>query len=136
MTLNSTIAEAGAFRRRRYGFTLVEALVAMLFMAVVIPVALSGVRVAAQAGETAQRKVVAARIATREINMLRIENQLMGGQRGVVTEDGIPYTWSQQTEFWNGDSLSRMFLCTITVSYNVAGHNCNVQMSTLVPPVQ
>jgi type II secretory pathway pseudopilin PulG len=134
MTLNSTIAEPGAFKRRRRGFTLVEALVAMLFMAVVIPVALSGIRVAAQAGETAQRKVVAARIATRVINMLRIQNELQGGQRGMVTEDGVEYDWSQESEFWSADPLSRMYLSTVTVRYRVAGHQCSVQMSTLVPP--
>jgi type II secretory pathway pseudopilin PulG len=134
MTLTSTIAKPGASKRRRRGFTLVEALVAMLFMAVVIPVALSGVRVAGQAGESAQRKLVAARIATKVINMLRIENQLTGAQRGLVTEDGVDYAWTEQTEYWSEDRASLMSLATITVSYRVAGHLCNVQMSTLVPP--
>ncbi len=134
MTLTSIIANPGASKRRRRGFTLVEALVAMLFMAIVIPVALAGVRVAGQAGESAQRKLIAARIATRVINKLRIENQLTGSQRGVVTENGVDYTWTEASEFWSGDRTSLMYLATVTVSYKVAGHLCNVQLSTLAPP--
>ena len=116
-------------------FTLVEVLVATLFMVVVIPVALSAMRVASMAGEAGQRKLVAARLATKIINDLRVENLLQnGGQRGVVYEDGVSYSWSQSSEFWTTDPLSRMYLATITVAYNVAGRHCNVQLSTLVPP--
>jgi competence protein ComGC len=119
---------------RRSGFTLVEVLVATLFMVIVIPVALGAMRVAAMAGETAQRKLVAARIATREINELRVENLLLnGGSRGVIYEDGVGYTWSEKTEFWSGDNYSRMYQATVTVNYSVAGRRCEVQMSTLIP---
>jgi hypothetical protein len=112
----------------------VEALVAMLFMAVVIPVAMSGVRVAGQAGESGKRKLVAARIATRVINKLRIENQLTGSQRGTVTEDGVDYAWNSRAELWSEDRVSMMYQATVTVTYKVAGHQCNVEMSTLAPP--
>jgi hypothetical protein len=109
-------------------------LVASLFMVIVIPVALGAMRVAAMAGETAQRKLVAARICTREISELRVENLLLnGGNRGVVTEDGVSYTWSQKTEFWSGDNYTRMYQATVLVEYFVAGRHCEVQMSTLVP---
>ena len=135
MRLSSTIPSQCATERRRAAFTLIEVLVATLFMVIVIPVALGGMRVASLAGESAQRKLVAARIATKVINELRIENQLMGAQRGLVTQDNISYTWSQQTGFWTGDPNSQLFIATITVEYTVAGRRCNIQMSTLVPPV-
>jgi type II secretory pathway pseudopilin PulG len=123
-----------AIKSGRAAFTLIEVLVASLFMVVVIPVALSALRVAAMAGESGQRKLVAARIATKVINELRVENQLLsGGQRGVVQENGVAYTWSQRTEFWNADPLSRMYQASITVEYLVAGHRCEVQLSTLAP---
>jgi type II secretory pathway pseudopilin PulG len=122
----------------RRAFTLVEVLVATLFMVVVIPVALNGMRVASLAGESAQRKLVAARIANSKINLLRVENQLVnGGQRGLVTEDGVSYSWYQQTEFWPGDPMCGLYVSTITVEYNVAGRRCNVQLSALAaPPTQ
>lgn len=117
-------------------FTLVEVLVATLFMVVVIPVALNGMRVAAMAGEAAQRKLVAARIANKEINDLRVENLLLnGGQRGIVYEDGVAYSWSETTEFWTVDPTSRLYASTVTVQYTVAGRPCSVQLSTLVPPL-
>ena len=122
-------------KRCRSGFTLVEVLVATLFMVVVIPVALNGMRVASLAGESAQRKLIAARIANTTINRLRVENLLLGGgQRGVVQEDGVSYSWSQQTEFWTADAMSRLYISTITVQYSVAGRRCSVQLSALVPP--
>jgi type II secretory pathway pseudopilin PulG len=124
-----------ATEHRRAAFTLIEVLVATLFMVIVIPVALGGMRVASLAGESAQRKLVAARIANRVINELRVENQLLiGGQRGVVLENGVSYNWSQQTEFWDGDRISGLYMSTITVAYSVAGRNCSVQLSVLVPP--
>jgi competence protein ComGC len=120
---------------RRRAFTLIEVLVATLFMVVVIPVALGAMRVASMAGEAGQRKLVAARIATKVINDLRVENLLQnGGQRGIVQEDGVAYTWSQASQFWTVDPLSQMYVSTITVEYKVAGRRCNVQLSTLVPP--
>jgi type II secretory pathway pseudopilin PulG len=124
-----------ATKTRRAAFTLVEVLVATLFMVVVIPVALGGMRVAAVAGESAQRKLVAARIANSKLNDLRVESLLLnGGQRGSVLENGVSYNWSQQTEFWNGDPTSRLYVSTITVAYNVAGRHCSVELSVLVPP--
>ena len=136
MRLNSAIPHQRATKPRRRAFTLVEVLVATLFMVVVIPVALNGMRVAALAGEAAQRKLVAARIANARINDLRVENLLLnGGQRGLVQEDGVAYNWFQTTEFWTADPASRLYVSTVTVQYNVAGRLCSVQLSTLVPPL-
>ena len=122
--------------RARGGFTLIEVLVATLFMVVVIPVALNAMRVASMAGEAAQRKLVAARIANGKLNELKVTNQLLnGGQRGVVWENGVAYTWTQKSEFWNSDSVSRMTLGTVMVEFSVAGRHCNVELSTLAPPL-
>src|SRR5436190_13357159 len=49
-------------------FTLAEVLAALAFMAIVIPVAVNGLRVANLAGQVGQRKAVAARIAERVLN--------------------------------------------------------------------
>jgi hypothetical protein len=66
-----------------------------------------------------------------------VENLLLsGGQRGSVQEDGVNYNWSVTTEIWTGDPFSQgqLYISTITVQYNVAGHSCSVQLSSLVPP--
>jgi type II secretory pathway pseudopilin PulG len=136
MPLSLTIAKPlRASNPARAAFTLIEVLVATLFMVIVIPVALSGVRVAASAGEASQRKLVAARVANKVINELRAENQLQNGsQHGVFREDSVDYTWSQQTAFWTGDPSSQMFMATVVVEYKVAGARCTFNLSTLIPP--
>ena len=134
MTFRLAIPDPRTFNRARGGFTLVEVLVAALFMVVVIPVALSGMRIATVAGEAGQRKLVAGRIGTKILNELRAENQLLTGQRGVVKENGVSYTWSTKTEFWSVDPLSQMYVATVTVDYNAADRACTVQLSTLVAP--
>ena len=109
---------------------------AILFMAIVIPVALGALRVAAMAGEAGQRKMVAARIASNKLNELKVENLLMGGaQRGVVQEGGVSYMWRESSELWTGDSISRMTLASVIVDYHVQDKSCSVKLSTLVPPV-
>jgi type II secretory pathway pseudopilin PulG len=133
MTFHLDIPDPRA-NRARGGFTLVEVLVAALFMVVVIPVALSGMRVASVAGEASARKLVAARIGTKIINDLRAENQLLTGQRGLVRENGVAYTWSLKTEFWSVDPLSQMYMATVSVDYSAADRLCTVKLSSLVAP--
>ena len=59
---------AATNKRRTSAFTLVEVLAALLFMAIVIPVAVDALHVASLAGEVAARKAVATRIADRVLN--------------------------------------------------------------------
>ena len=62
MKFGPTHCRAARDKRRHAGFTLVEVLAALLFMAIVIPVAVEGLRIASLAGQVAQRKSVAARV--------------------------------------------------------------------------
>ena len=50
------------------GFTLAEVMAALVFMAIVIPVALEGLSIASRAGEVAARKSDAALVAERVLN--------------------------------------------------------------------
>ena len=53
---------------RAAGFTLVEVLAALLFLAIVIPTAVEALHMATLSGEVAARKSVAARVADRILN--------------------------------------------------------------------
>jgi prepilin-type N-terminal cleavage/methylation domain-containing protein len=122
-------------KRTRSGFTLAEVLAALLLLAIVIPVALQGLRVASTAGEVGQRKMVAARIGNKVLNELKVMGQLQNtGQTGVVQDHGISYRWTVKNQSWSEDALSQMILATLTVSYSASGKNYNVQLSTLVAP--
>jgi hypothetical protein len=109
-----------------------EVLAAMLFMAIVIPVALQGVRIASRAGEVGQRKSVAARICERVINELLVTGQyLQSSQNGVIEEGGREYNWTMNVDASDFGSLRLM---TVQVGYVVQGQDYEVHLSTLVDP--
>jgi len=79
--INKTHGHAARFGLT--AFTLAEVLMAMVMMAIVIPVAVHALRIATLAGEVSQRKTIAARIGERLIN----EN-IIGTQNGVAAQNG------------------------------------------------
>ena len=130
-------ANPTAAKRARSSFTLIEVLVAMMFLVILIPVAVQGLHVASMAGEVAQRKTTAARIGTKVINELKVTGQLQNSsQTGVVQERGLTYRWSVRCSAWTEDTLSQLMMATLTVTYGVQGKSYEVHLSTLVQPNQ
>ncbi|HEV2319001.1 MAG TPA: hypothetical protein VGV18_04580, partial [Verrucomicrobiae bacterium] len=93
-----------AAARRPYrvsAFTLAEVLAAMLFLAIVIPVAVEALHVSSLAGEVAARKGVAARIADRVLNeSLVMTNWTSGSQSGTISEGAMDFRWTLTTQSW------------------------------------
>ena len=115
---------------RRAGFTLAEVLAALLFMAIVIPVAVEALRVAAQAGQVAARKAVAARLADRLLNELVVSGQWQrASQNGTLREGPYEYAWQLDNEPWEMGALR---LLTNQVAYTVQDREHTVRLSTLV----
>jgi type II secretory pathway pseudopilin PulG len=134
MKFKPVTPKARAIKRALRAFTLAEVLAAMMFMAIVIPVAMQGLRIASLAGEVGQRKVVAARIGSKILNELKVTGQLHNtSQSGVVNEGGLQYKWSARSEMWTEDTTSPMTLATLTVAYTAQGRNYDVRLSTLIP---
>jgi type II secretory pathway pseudopilin PulG len=122
--------------KARRAFTLIEVLAAMLFMAVVIPVAMEGLRTASLAGEVAQRKMIAARIANKVLNELKVTGRLQNAsQSGVVEESGLNYRWTVKNEAWTEDPLVQMTVATLIVSFTAQGRAYDVRLSTLQAPL-
>ena len=120
--------------KSRAGFTLAEVLAAMVFIAIVIPVAVEGLRIASLAGEVAQRKMVAARIGNEMLNELKVTGKLnSASERGVVRAQGLDYSWSLQIAPWTEDSLSQMNVDTVKVNFSAQGRPYEVDLSTLMP---
>ena len=122
-------------RRDKSAFTLAEVLAALLFMAIVIPVALEGMHVASRAGSVAVRKREAARVAERILNeSLVTTNWNNGGsQVGAVVEGIRQFQWTLRNEAWNVDqNTSTMRLLSVEVTYAAQGQNYSVRLSTLV----
>ena len=120
-----------AKRSGQGGFTLVEVLAALLFMAIVIPAAVQGLRVASLAGQLGQRKAVAARIGERVLNEIVVTRQWRNAvQSGVVQEGPIEFQWRTRTEPWLQQNVLR--LLTVEVSFPIQGKDYEVRLSTLV----
>ena len=116
--------------RRVGAFTLAEVLAALTFMAIVIPVAIEGLRIASRAGLVAQRKTVAARVAERVLGEAMVGGQSQASARsGVVQQGALEYRWSIQYATWPEDTMR---LVTVEVLYPVQGQDHDVRLSTLV----
>jgi prepilin-type N-terminal cleavage/methylation domain-containing protein len=116
--------------QRRAGFTLVEVLAAMLFLAIVIPVAVAGLRTAGLAGEVSTRKAAACRIAERVLNESIVTGQTQkSALSGTIHEGALDFRWTMNIE---SSGLEDMKLATVDVTFPAQGKDYDVQLSTLV----
>jgi hypothetical protein len=107
-------------------------LAALTFMAIVIPVAVEGLRIANRAGVVAQRRTVAARVAERVLNEALIGSQSQA-RNGVVQEGVMEYRWVIRQTTWPEDTMR---LVTAEVVFVVQGQEHDVSLSTLVNNAQ
>jgi hypothetical protein len=102
----------------------------LMFMAIVIPVAVQGLRVANLAGQVGLRKAIAARTAERVLNELVVTRQWQNtSQGGTVREGDLEYRWQMRLEPWNRGVLH---LLTVQVTFLVQGQDYEARLSTLV----
>ena len=121
--------------QNKAGFTLAEVLAALLLMALVIPVAVSALRVASLSGEVAKGKSVAARIADRVLNEAVVTTPTGPfAPSGTFTENGRPYRWTMRQESWPVmlTSTSAVHVLTVNVAFAAQGRDFDVRLSTLV----
>jgi general secretion pathway protein I len=119
-----------SIRRCRDAFTLAEVLAALAFMAIVIPVAVEGLRVANAAAQVGQRKAVAARIADRVLNEWIVTHRTQTPAPSGTVDDGVlQYRWVLSTQPWTQDTMR---LITVQVFYTVQGREYDVRVSTLL----
>lgn len=103
---------------------------ALLFLAIVIPVAVQGLQVASRAGEMAARRAVAARIAERVMNELLITGDYLGSTgSGTIQEGQQTYDWEMRLDPWIEGNLRQM---VVRVKFPVQGREQEVRLSTLV----
>jgi type II secretory pathway pseudopilin PulG len=117
----------------RAAFTLIEVLAALTFMAIVIPVAIEGLRVANTAGVVGQRRAAAARIADRVLNELIVTRQWQrSAQGGRVEENAVVYEWKTAIGTW--PESGSLKLLTVRVLFEVQAREYEVRLNTLVDP--
>ena len=121
---------SGRRRRKDGGFTFVEVLAAMLFMAIVIPVAVQGIALANRAGVIAERKTVAAQLADSFLTEL-VVTETWQNQPGSGTFPGIhrEYEWRLEQRNWDIDPLIYL---EVQVAFTVQAQEHLVRTSTLI----
>jgi type II secretory pathway pseudopilin PulG len=116
-------------RRHDRAFTLAECLVALLFVAIVIPAAVEALHVASGAGEITVRKSEAARVADRILNESLVMTNWSAGQQNGTTEEGADqFRWTLTSQTWPADTME---LLTAEVTFSTQGRPYSVKMSTL-----
>ena len=123
----------GASTSHLRAFTLAEVLAALLFMAIVVPVAVEGLHIASLAGAVAERKGEAARVAQRLLEeSLVTTNWNQALQRGDVTEGQRQFRWTLRNDPWNQDpNQTTMRLVSVEVKYFVQGQEHAFTLTTL-----
>jgi hypothetical protein len=110
-------------------FTLAEVMAALLFLAIVIPVAVEAISTASLAGEVAARKGAAVRVADRILNESLVTTNWMSSQNGTTSEGTLDFQWTLTSQSWPQDSA--MQLVTAEVKYLAQGKDYSVKLSTL-----
>lgn len=122
--------QIGRGKSRKSGFTLAEVLAALTFMAIVIPVAVEGLRVAAHAGEVSQRKAMAARVAERVLNEAVVTKQWnQSVQSGKAQEGATEFQWTLHNDPWTLDTMREF---SVEVAFSSRGRDYSVRLGTLV----
>jgi hypothetical protein len=135
-------------------------LAALLFMAIVIPVAMQGLQLATRAGEVARRKSEATRVAERILNEnIVTTNWTQSSQSGTIFEGPREFRWTVRGGPWSQNltnqvpaelsamgqlvggqpqvtataaSQTTLNLLSVEVVYSVQNQDYSVRLSTLV----
>ena len=119
-----------ANKKKCAAFTLAESMAALLFLAIVIPVAIEAIHTASLAGEVAARKSAAARVADRILNESLVTTNWNGGTQSGKTGEGVQeFDWTLTPSAWSEDSAMQML--TAEVKFSAQGKEYSVKLNTL-----
>jgi len=133
MTERNTFLEI-AHSRSHKGFTLVELLAALAFLAIVIPTMMRALTIANRAGVVAERKVDAAHLADCLLTEMVLTDEWRDGEEeGDFGEEWPGYEWTLEEESWEVATMRRL---TLVVSFTVQDREYSVKLSTLAKESQ
>ena len=117
-------------RKQRDGFTFVEILAALVFLAILIPAVLEGLTLSSRAAELAERRALAAGLAQNKLDELTLNNAwATGGTRGDFGKDWPGMRWEATQSTWD---MGAMTVLTVEVFFPARGQEKSVSLSTLV----
>jgi prepilin-type N-terminal cleavage/methylation domain-containing protein len=113
----------------RRGFTLIEVLAAIVFIAIVLPIAMNGISLALFAAENAKQQAEAAQLAEKQLAEVTASSTLMAGTLAGDFGDTLP------AYKWQSIAVSRdmgILEVTMQVTWNSRGQDRNVELTTWV----
>ena len=142
-----------AAQARRGGFTLVEILASLLFLAIAVPAIVGALGLASRTSEVAERGSLAGSLAENKLNEMLLDNawQSVAQSNGDCGADFPYYHWQMSTQTWTGlnntgtgtgatstntstgsTGISGLTELSIEVFYPVQGSEHSVRLTTLV----
>lgn len=116
--------------RKQAGFTLVESLAALLFLAIVLPVALQGLALANRSAVVAERKLIATRLLDNLMNERAATGELItGSSSGTFAPDYPEYQWQMQSTGWTDGTMREV---VYIATYLAQGQAYQVRLATLI----
>jgi prepilin-type N-terminal cleavage/methylation domain-containing protein len=121
------------------GFTLIEVLVALLFMAILLPAIMQGITLASRLGHAAQRRTEAAQLGESQLSQIALSITTAQAQGGTSSGDFGPnapgYQWESTVQSWPLDTTSAGIQeIDLTVTWTDGGQSQSLQLSTLAYP--
>jgi len=117
--------------RERRRFTFAELLVAMVFVAVVLPVAVRGVLIANRAGVVAEHRRAAVHLADQLLTELVVTGDWLTAESdGDFGEEWPAYRWHTDVSQWQEDN-GVLYLVTVQVLFEIRGGLQAVELSTV-----
>ena len=115
---------------RSSGFTFIEVLASLLFMAIVIPSVVTALTISNRAAISAERTNVAVQLGENRLNELLIDNTWSTGEsRGEFGQEWPGFRWELTRGTWEIDSMTEL---TMEVFFPVQGNEQSVRLTTLV----
>ena len=114
------------------GFTFVELLATVVLIAVIMPVAMRSIGLCTRLAGQSRRQTEAASLARAKLTELTVSGEWQNGdQRGDFGTDWPGYEWSATVANWTETTVRQV---DVTVSWQSAGHERQVTLSTLMYP--
>ena len=115
---------------RGAGFTLIEILATLVLVAIILPVAMSGISLALGVADQSRRQTEAASLAqTKMAEIIASQQWQTSSLAGDFAPDRPEYRWVAQVTDWQGTTVKQL---DVQVLWNQRGTDRGVTLSTLV----
>jgi prepilin-type N-terminal cleavage/methylation domain-containing protein len=112
------------------GFTLVEILATLALVAIILPVAMSGISLALRVADESRRQTEATALAQSKMAQIVAYGEWQTSSlAGDFSPDWPDYRWTAQVSDWQGQTLRQL---DVQVFWNLRGRDRSVTLSTLV----